>query len=324
MTNVALTAAEGKGDAVLVTFPSLIPRTLYTYVNRGYDSPGVLARDLYVYENRGAAVFLASRSLYVYENRQFVAVAGARSLYLYEAIRDGEVFPWLMRISPTEQFRGGQIDLFGDGFGEFLEVGAGSTITASSTNGGNVPGNAVDRTALDWISNDGAAAWLRLTFSGARVVTGITLEDRAGGANRWGVPEFRFSDGGANINGAIAVPLPAATAPEYPVGLARQHYTLPAPRTTTYVEIRVASGGAGTNRGLGEVWVWADSDDAAESSEAISNLGLAAESHFGIVAWSNRSPGLYPANGGAPITKAATVTVGVAAESGVVVVRESI
>jgi hypothetical protein len=96
------------------------------------------------------------------------------------------------------------------------------------------------------------------------------------------------------------------------------------PRTTTYVEVRVSSGGAGANRGLGEVWILEDLDQAAEDSEAISNLGLAPESHFGIVLWANRSPGLWPANGGVPITAAATVTVGVTAESGVVVVRESI
>ena len=44
---------------------------------------------------------------------------------------------------------------------------------------------------------------------------------------------------------------------------------------------------------------------------------------MGIVAWSNRSPGLHPANGGVPITAAATVTVPATGESGLVVVTES-
>jgi hypothetical protein len=41
------------------------------------------------------------------------------------------------------------------------------------------------------------------------------------------------------------------------------------------------------------------------------------------VSWSNRSPGLWPANGGAPIAPAAVVTVPPDAESGLVVVEES-
>jgi hypothetical protein len=73
-----------------------------------------------------------------------------------------------------------------------------------------------------------------------------------GSGSTWGVPEFRFSDGGANINGGTAVPAGAPVGTEYPVGTARTLCALPAPRTTFHVEIRIASGGSGT-RGLYEV-----------------------------------------------------------------------
>ena len=105
---------------------------------------------------------------------------------------------------------------------------------------------------------------------------------------------------------------------EYPVGTVRVLYALPAARTTTYVEVRVASGGSGTNRGLGEVWILEDLDQAAETSTVA--LGI---DGMGIVSWSNRSPGLHPANGGLPITQAATVTVPGTAVSGLVIVSET-
>ena len=73
-----------------------------------------------------------------------------------------------------------------------------------------------------------------------------------------------------------------------------------------------------------EAWIWEDLDAAAEGASIISNLGLGSEVPFGIAAWTNRSPGLWPANGGLPITPAATVTVVATAESGLVIVRESI
>jgi hypothetical protein len=86
----------------------------------------------------------------------------------------------------------------------------------------------------------------------------------------------------------------------------------------TWVEVRVSSGGSGTNRGLREVWIWEDLDSAAETSTVA--LGI---DGMGIVSWANRSPGLHPANGGQPITAAATVTVPATGESGLVVVTES-
>ena len=265
------------------------------------------------------------RSLYLYENRGIEDLAVlARSLYAYESTRDGEVFPWLMRIDPTEQYRGGQVGLYGDGFGEVLEAAAGATITTSSVSGGNVGGNTVDRAASEWVSTSGTGAWIRYTFGAPKTITALVIEDIAG-AEAWGVPEFRFSDGGANVNGGAAVPKATAltTTAEYPVGAVRALYALPAPRTTDYVEVRIASGGSGTNRGLREVWILEDLDQAAESSAAILNDSLASETALGIVIWTNRSPGLWPANGGLPITPAATVTIPADAESGLVIVEES-
>ena len=186
-----------------------------------------------------------------------------------------------MKIDPVEQYAGGQVDLYGDGFGELVEVAAGATITVDSTNGSNVAGNAVDRLASTvWASNGGAAAWIRFTFGAPKTIVAIALE---GSGSSWGVPEFRFSDGGANINGGTAVPAGAPVGTEYPVGTSRTLYALPAPRTTTYVEIRIASGGSGT-RGLYEVWIYEDLDDLAETSRVWLNFGQPAVTDLGIVA----------------------------------------
>ena len=322
MPDATLTAAAGTSE-VWLSDRSLtnIPRSLYLYENRGVEPQTVEARALYLYENQGVEIVpVEARSLYLYENRQIEALAAlARALYLYEATRDGEVFPWLMKIDPTEQYRGGTVDLYGDGLGELVEAAAGATITTSSVSGADVGGNAVDRAAPEWISTSGTGAWIRFTFGAPKVIVSVALEDILG-AEAWGVPEFRFSDGGAVVTGGSAVPKPTAAdrSTEYPVGTVRVLYALPAPRTTTYVEIRIASGGSGTNRGLGEVWILEDLDSAAETSTVA--LGI---DGMGIVAWTNRSPGLHPANGGQPITAAATVTVPATATSGLVVVTES-
>jgi hypothetical protein len=298
-----------------------IPRSLYLYVSKGIGATTIAARSLYLYENNTQqAISVASRALYLYANRAIQALAPlTRSLYLYEARRDGEVFPWLMKIDPVEQYAGGQVDLYGDGFGELVELAAGATITVDSTNGSNVAGNAVDRLASTvWASNGGAAAWIRFTLGAPKKIVAVALE---GSGSTWGVPEFRFSDGGANVNGGTAVPAGAPVGTEYPVGTARTLYALPAPRTTTYLEIRIASGGSGT-RGLYEVWIYEDLDDLAETSRVWLNFGQPAVTDLGIVVWANRSPSLYPANSGVPITKAATVTLPAAATSGLVIVRE--
>lgn len=330
--DLTLTPAAGVGEATIRETAILgIPRSLYLYENRGMWALEVFTatsgRSLYLYENKALwAISVLARAIYLYENITFVVELLSRSLYLYEATTDGEVFPWLMKIDPTEQYRGGTIDLYGDGFGEIIEVGAGATITTSSVSGGNVGGNAVDRTAAKWASTDGAAAWIRFTFGAPKTIVGVTLSDvPAVDSAAWGLPLFRFSDGGPDVVGASS-PAPAdVSTTEYPVGARRTHYDLPAPRTTDYVEIRVSSGGGPlTTRGFAEVWIWQDADQAAESSQVISNDGLPAEVGLGIVTWRNRSPGLWPANGGLPITKAATATVPPTAESGLVIVEELI
>lgn len=305
-----------------VTVGKVLARSLHLYENKGKWATKVLARSLYVVENKGFwATDQLARSLYTYENRGIWAHPQlARSLYTYEATRDGEVFPWLMKLDPAEQYRGGQVDLYGDGFGELLEAAAGATITTSSVSGANVGAGAVDRGTLGWVSTSGAGAWIRFTFGSPKVIVAVALEDLTGTVERWGRPEFRFSDGGAVVVGATDVPLRATfdSTLEYPVGTMRLVYALPAPRTTTYVEVRIASSGSGTNRGLGEVWIFEDLDTAAETSTVA--LGV---DGMGIVSWRNRSPGLHPANGGIPVTPAATVTVPPTGESGLVVVTES-
>jgi hypothetical protein len=294
-------------------------RSLYLYENVGINALSVTARSLYLYENMGIwAISVLARALYCYENVGIEALAVlTRALYLYEATRDGEVFPWLMKIDPVEQYAGGQVDLFGDGFGEILEAAAGATITTDSVNGSNVAAFAVDRSTGSWVSNGGAGAWIRFTFGAAKKIVAVALE----AATSWGVPLFRFSDGGADVNGGTAVPAGQAVGTEYPVGTSRTLYTLPAPRTTTYVEIRIASGGSGT-RGLSEVWILEDLDDQAETSRAWLNFGELIVTDLGIVLWANRSPNLWPANSGVPILAAATVTLPAAAVSGLVIVRE--
>ena len=280
-----------------------IPRSLYLVENKGIQGTSVLARSLYLVENKGIQALTVR----------------ARALYTYEATRDSKVFPWLMKIDPIEQYAGGQVDLYGDGFGELVDAAAGATITVDSTNGANVAGFAVDRLASTvWASNGGAAAWIRFTFGAPKLIAAIALE---GSGSTWGVPEFRFSDGGANINGVTAVPAGVPVGTEYPVGTTRTLYVLPALRTTTYVEVRIASGGSGT-RGLYEVWIFEELYDLAETSRVWLNFGLAAVTDLGIAVWSNRSSNLYPANSGVPITKAATVTIPAAAVSGLVIVRE--
>ena len=329
MTDATLTPAAGVGVASIVDRGILgIPRSLYLYENVGMQGLAIVARTLYLYENVGLqAIAVVARSLYLYEDISIQAIVVlARSLYLYETTRDlPEVFPWLMKIDPTEQYPGGTVDLYGDGFGEVREIATEATVTTSSVSGSNVGGQAIDRTSAEWVSTSGASAWIRLTFAGPRKITGIALSDRAAGTvETWGTPEFRFSDGGPNVIGAGPPPQATPTT-EVPVGASRAYYALPAIRTTTYVEVRIVAGTGGfTNRGLSEVWVYEDDDEDAEGSSAILNDGLVNETGLGTVVWSGRSPGLWPANGGLPIEPAATVTVPADAESGLVVVEETL
>lgn len=306
---------------------NVLARSLYLYENKGIEAHYVQKRDLYVVENKGVqAHFIAKRDLYLVYNRGINDLPVlARDLYVVEALRDGEVFPWLMRISPTEQYRGGTVELYGDGFGELLDVTALATVSTSSVSGGNVGDQIKDRLASAWISTSGAAAWVRFTFAGPQRISAVALADLPTSAGtQWGRPRFRFSDAGADVDGTVDVVPQGSSPPEYPVGIARSLYSF-APRTVTWIEVAIVPAtGGGTNRGLTEAWVFTDTDQTAESSTAILNDGLVTETPLGIVVWANRSPGLYPANGGLPILSAATVTIPNDAESGLVVVEESI
>lgn len=309
-----------------------IPRSLYLYKNNGratvIPAVGPYARALYLYKDNAmypGVISVASRSLYAYVDHAMypgVLAAGLRrAVYLYESTRDGEVFPWLNHINPTEQYEGGQIDLYGDGFGEYLEVAAGATITVDSTNGSYIPANAVDRSTGSWVSNNNRAnAWIRFTFGGTKRIVAIALE---GAGNGWGVPRFRFSDA-SEVSGVYAVPDGVNMASEYPCGSTRRVYWLAAPKDTTYVEIRGPVGDGTSFIGLYEVWIYERVVPAenAEVSRAWLNLDLLTVKDLGIVTWQNRSPNWWPANSGVAPTPAATVTIPSGATSGLVTVQE--
>jgi hypothetical protein len=310
-----------------------IARSLYLYVNKGVPSivPGVgtYARDLYLYVNRGVRNHLDgpyARDLYLYVNRGYVVALTARALFLYRNSRDGEVFPWLNHLNPPEQYESGQVDLYGDGFGQYLDATQSATLTVSSTNGGNVAGNVRDGTAAEWQSTSDAAAWIRFTWGAAKRIVGVMVEGVTPVANEWGIPRFRFDDASSQ-DGSVAVAQASAfyRSTEYPVGGQRQLYWLATPKVSTYLEIAVASGGVGTNRGFSEVWVIEEAvpPQNAETSRAVLNLGLLTEQSMGIVSWQNRSPNFWPANSGVPPLPAATVTVPSAAVSGLVNVEET-
>jgi hypothetical protein len=313
-------------------FPATLgaqPRALYLYENPGIQSVtaavGSNARSLYLYENDGVQVLsVLARSCYLYENDAIQALAVLlRCLYGYEATRDLPVQPWLNLLDPAEQYPLGAVDIYGDGLGQFVEVAAGSTITASSTNGTHIPSNVVVRTSATsyWQSNDTTTAWIRFTFGAPLTIYGVALEDIPNNAGGWGTPLFRFSDGGADVTGAVAVPVPGSTArsTQYPVGMVRAAYILPTERTgITWMEVRVASGGSGL-RGLSQAWVLADEGQNAETSVALLNaLSMGATGP-----WLNRSPNLWPANSGVPLAKAVTVVVPSNGVSGLVKVQES-
>ena len=116
-----------------------VPRSLYLYEAKALQPVLVEARDLYLYV---AKVFLPfdvlARALYLYEAKVLPPIAVLkRSLYAYLANRDAEMFPYLNHINPTEQYIGGQVDLYGDGFGQYVDAfdPVPPGITVSSTNG---------------------------------------------------------------------------------------------------------------------------------------------------------------------------------------------
>lgn len=178
-------------------------------------------------------------------------------------------------------------------------------------------------TGLGIVSISLAVAIGQFTWGAAQPVSIIVLEGLQDSGNQWGTPVFSFSDGLGNVIGGSAVPVltavPAGATMGYPtVGWYRTAYALPAIRSTTYVKIAVSSGGSGSLRGLGQVWILADNGKNAEPSTVLLNGELS-----GVTGtWLNRSPGLWPANGGQPITAAGTLTVPADATSGLVKVSE--
>jgi len=313
-----------------------LPRSLYLYENKGIQSVvagvGTSSRDLYLYVNKGVRNHLDKpypRSLYLFENRSMypgVIFAGfKRALYLYLSAKDGEVFPYLNHLSPAEQYEGGQVDLYGDGLGQYLDATQAATLTVSSTYSSNVVDNVRDGTAAEWKSTSGASAWVRFTWGTAKRIVAVVLE--GGLADPWGTPRFRFSDASSQ-DGVGAVPTPAAVLrdAQYPVGSGRTAYWLATPKLSTYVEVAIASGGSGTNRGFSEAWVIEEAvpPQNAELSRSWLNLDLLSEQDMGIVVWTNRSPNWHPANGGLTPLAAATVTIPAGAVSGLVTVQEEI
>lgn len=105
---------SGSGDGTAPKPADVVQRSLYQYVSRAkhgwpvggetLDGDDVLARVLYLYVN-------------ISHDRDPTDVA-ARALYQYEAYDDTELFPWVEKIDPVEQYRGGQVQVYGDGFGD--------------------------------------------------------------------------------------------------------------------------------------------------------------------------------------------------------------
>lgn len=77
-------------------------------------------RALYVYENKGIqALSVSERVVYVYVNKGIQALRVlARAIYDYVNNVNGTLFPWLMKLDPGRQYQGGEVSLFGDGFGD--------------------------------------------------------------------------------------------------------------------------------------------------------------------------------------------------------------
>jgi hypothetical protein len=105
--------AAGPGDGTPPAAADVPARALYLYVSEvkyGHpiggeplDEDDVLARTFYLYVS-------------IVHDRDPSDVA-LRALYAYEAYTNGEIFPWIERIRPTEQYEGGQVEIYGDGFG---------------------------------------------------------------------------------------------------------------------------------------------------------------------------------------------------------------
>jgi hypothetical protein len=96
-------------------------RALYLAANRGTQSLAAPTyRALMLLEARSlAGVFTNYRALTLLDNRKVQALTAGlyRALYELESYDNTSMFPWLLSISPTQQYRNGQVSLVGDGFG---------------------------------------------------------------------------------------------------------------------------------------------------------------------------------------------------------------
>lgn len=308
------------------------PRFLYLLDNRGIQALARDQSDLFVIENRAIQVVVRPKSfLYELENREIQALAVlARSLFELEAINDGEVFPWLARLVPAEQYPGGQVGLIADGLGGVLEISDDAVLTADSIRSGTSLGAIRDGTSDVWGSNlNTPGAWIRFTFPSARKIAGVALLDQVSNFaiyvfeqnSPWGPPTFRF-DSGPDIIGA---PTPMRwDATKTINGSARTFYAFDTPRLSTYVEVRADSGGGAAQPcSLVEAWIFEDTAQAAESASAVLNFDLPAEETMGIASWGNRAEGLWPAAFPATEKAVAIVVVPVDATSGLVRVEEA-
>lgn len=125
--------------ATLPTAADVAARSLYLYESYAASAVAghtmavedVAARALYAYYSASAYGWpsggepldgddVLARALYLYVSivhDRTTDDVPRRALYLYEAYTNDEIFPWIERISPTEQYRGGQVEIYGDGFG---------------------------------------------------------------------------------------------------------------------------------------------------------------------------------------------------------------
>jgi hypothetical protein len=96
-------------------------RSLYVLGNRGVQAlPSPTYRGLELVANRGlqALPAITYRALTLLDARGIQALAVLmRALTNLESYTNDPEFPWLLSISPTQQYRNGQVSLVGDGFG---------------------------------------------------------------------------------------------------------------------------------------------------------------------------------------------------------------
>ena len=130
----------------------VVARSLYLHVSKTatlLDSLGtppspddVVARSLYVHARDASGERTARQAGNRKTRRTYSAAActctstcihdrdptnrGNGVLYVYEAYTNGEIFPWIERIVPEEQYAGGQVEVFGDGFGATTAAEGGS------------------------------------------------------------------------------------------------------------------------------------------------------------------------------------------------------